>query len=410
MNIHLLSKIFLCLSLLCFTPRLFAAEPNVNYKLYGFIRNDFYYNSRQNVEAQDGLFSIIPKPKELNSLGEDKNATANAEMLSIATRLGINFTSAPFMDAKTTGKIECDFSGFSTNYYVVRLRQAYVKLNWKTTEVLIGQTWHPLFACVSPTIPSLNTGAPFQPFNRSPQVRLKQLLGAGFSLTMAATYQMQYMSQGPNGSSVSYMKNAITPDLFASIENTTGHVTIGAGCDTKTIKVNHQRITSVSTAAFGQYTTKSLQVKAKVVYGQNMSDHQMIGGYGVCNTDTKYKEATYTNFNTLSSWINVVYGIKVQVGIFGGLSQNLGTNKDLLSDATGKFTAYGNGFYQTSQDLLDRLYRISPHISYSSSNIKLGLECELTSGKYGTVRSDGRVNNAYTVNNNRLLATISYLF
>ena len=54
---------------------LLATEPAVTYKFYGFVRNDFYYNSRQNVEALDGLFNIFPKPIELNSFGEDKNGS-----------------------------------------------------------------------------------------------------------------------------------------------------------------------------------------------------------------------------------------------------------------------------------------------------------------------------------------------
>jgi hypothetical protein len=389
---------------------IFADEPLIKSRFYGFVRNDFYYNSRQNVESQDGLFSLIPKPKESDSFGEDKNASANAEMLSISTRLGIDFTSTPAFGANTSAKIECDFSGFSTNYYVVRLRQAYIKLNWGKTELLVGQTWHPLFSTIYPTILSLNTGAPFQPFNRCPQLRAKQQLCKNFSLTVAAIYQMQYMSQGPNGASVSYMKNAVFPNLFISVDNITGNITSGMGLDTKTIKVNHQRHSSVSIVAYGKYADRKLQIKFKAMNGQNMSDHQMMGGYGVSGTDETYDEATYTNFNTLSSWVNVVYGTNIQIGFFGGLSQNLGTDKNLLADAEGKFIAYGYGFYSTSQDLLDKVYRASPYVTYNISNIKLGLEYEQTSGKYGTIRADGRVNNPYKVNNHRLLATISYVF
>lgn len=404
-------KTFLFLVTMSHGLRVSAAEPSVSYKLYGFVRNDFYYNSRQNVEALDGIFNIFPKPRDLNTTGEDKNDIANAEMLSVATRLGLDLSNAqPVLGAKTTAKIECDFAGFSTNYYVIRLRQAFVKFNWATTELLVGQTWHPLFGTVMPTIPSLNTGAPFQPFNRSPQLKLKQSLGTDFSLTAVAAYQMQYMSQGPNGTSASYMKNAIQPDLFASVEYKSGNVISGLGFDTKAIKIYHQLHRSMSTVAYGQYVDKKLQIKAKAVYGQNLSDHLMIGGYGVSGTDTKYNEATYTNFKTLSVWGNVVYGTKVQIGIFGGLSQNLGTEDHLLANTSNKFTAYGYGFYADSQNLLDKVTRISPSVTYNAGNIKLALEYELTAGKYGTIRTDGRVDNPYTLNNHRVSLAISYIF
>ena len=32
-----------------------AAQSTPKYELYGFIRNDFYFNSRQNVEVIDGI-------------------------------------------------------------------------------------------------------------------------------------------------------------------------------------------------------------------------------------------------------------------------------------------------------------------------------------------------------------------
>ena len=389
---------------------LLATEPAVTYKFYGFVRNDFYYNSRQNVEALDGLFNIFPKPIELNSFGEDKNGQMNAEMLSISTRLGVDLTSAPIGKAQLSAKIECDFAGVATNYYLIRLRQAYVKFNWPQTELLVGQTWHPMFETCSPTIASLNTGTPFQPFNRSPQLRLKQDLGKNFTLTLAAIYQMQYVSQGPNGASATYMKNAGLPNLFASINREMGDFMVGVGVDAKTIKLNHQLNSSVSGVLFGQYSNTKLQIKAKAIYGQNMSDHLMIGGYGVCGTDSTYHEATYTNFNTVSSWLNVVYGDKLKGGLFCGIARNLGTNKTLVADPITGFTAYGYGFYASSQELLNTLYRISPHVTYTINNIKFGVEYELSAGEYGKIQANGKITNPYTVYNHRVLGTVSYLF
>ncbi len=388
----------------------FAAEPTGNYKLYGFVRNDFYINSRQNIEALDGLFNIFPKPVDLNQSSEDKNAVPNAEMLSIATRLGLDFTGTTLFGGKASAKIECDFAGISTSYYLIRLRQAYMKLNWENTELLVGQTWHPLFGNVMPTVPSLNTGSPFQPFNRSPQIRLKQALDGNFSLIAAATYQMQYMSQGPNGTSASYLKNALLPNLYVGFENKSNKWTTGIGFDAKTLKINHEKLNSTSVVAYTQFVQKAIQMKAKVVYGQNLSDHLMIGGYGVSGTNSTTNEPAYSNLNTLSSWLNVVYGSKLQVGIFAGISQNLGAHLELKMGSTGKYTVYGYGFYPEIQQLVDRLFRIAPHVSYNLSNFKLAAEYELTSAQYGNIQSNGRISNPYSVNNHRVMATISYLF
>ena len=402
-------KLFLLPFLLFSLLNGFAADPSVGYQLYGFVRNDFYINSRQNFEVLDGLFSIFPKPVDINTNGKDKNAVPNAEMLSVATRLGIDFRGTPIMGAKSTAKIECDFAGISTSYYLIRIRQAYLKLNWEKTELLVGQTWHPLFGSVLPTVQSLNTGSPFQPFNRSPQVRAKHMLTNELSVIGSVNYQMQYMSQGPLGASPSYLKNALLPDIFVGLESKSKHWISGVGFDTKTLKINDASLTSGSAVAYTQYVDNQLQIKAKAIYGQNLSDHLMIGGYGISHQSTTNK-IEYTNFNTLSSWLNLVYGTKVQTGIFVGFSQNLGTNENLNIDAAGIITAYGYGFYADTQQLMDRIYRIAPHITYNLSNFKLGFEYELTSADYGKIQGNGRIENSSTATNHRAMATISYIF
>ena len=129
-----------------------------------------------------------------------------------------------------------------------------------------------MFGNVFPTVLSLNAGAPFQPVNRSPQVRIKQNITNTLSFTCAALYEMQYLSQGPLGSSASYMKNALIPDIFAGFESKTKHWTSGIGFDTKTIQPDRETITSVSGSVYSQYLNNGFQVKGKIVWGQNLSD------------------------------------------------------------------------------------------------------------------------------------------
>jgi len=150
---------------------LFAEEPATKVKFYGFVGNEFYYNSRQNEESTDGIMHLFPKPVSLDANNNDINAVPVAELLSVSTRLGIDLTGATIFGAKSSGKIECDFSGTGSTYYLLRIRQSYFKLNWNNTELLLGQTWHPMYGNVYPTTLSQNMGAPFQPYNRSPQLR-----------------------------------------------------------------------------------------------------------------------------------------------------------------------------------------------------------------------------------------------
>ena len=404
-------KKFLLLFFIALSTFAMAEEPAItNYKFYGFVRNDFYINSRQNVESLDGLFQLFPKPIELNSANVDKNAIPQSEMLSIQTRFGLDINGSTMFGAKSSAKIEADFTGFGANFYVLRIRQAYAQLNWEKTELLVGQTWHPLYGNVIPTTPSCNNESPFQPFNRSPQVRVKYNLSTSLSLTAAAIYQMQYTSLGPLGASSSYLKNALLPNLFLGAESKTNHWISGIGMDLKTIKPTIELLTSASAVAYTQYSNSTFQLKAKALWGENLSDHRMPWGYGIGGINIATGDSTYTNFNSISSWIDAVYGTKWQVGVFVGFSQNLGTNQNLLADSNGKYIVYGAGFFTKNQQMLDRLYRIAPHVSYNLPNLKFGVEYELTSANYGMLQSTGRVANPYPVNNHRIVASMSYIF
>jgi hypothetical protein len=408
------------IALVLFSSAVFAQDQTVEkFKFYGFFRNDFYYNSRLNVDSNDGIFNMFPKPKDPTTSGIDKNELPQSEMISVATRLGIDVNGSPVFGAKSTAKLEADFAGSGSTFFLLRMCHAYTKLNWEKTELLLGQTWHPLFGSVMPTIPSFNAGTPFQPFNRSPQIRIKQNISSSLSLTAAALYEMQYASQGTLtattvGASNTFQKNAIIPDIFLGLENKAGDVTVGLGGDVKSIKpVCENRpevklLTSLSAVAYTQYVTPVFQAKAKVLWGQNMSDHMLPWGYGVSGTTTD-GSPIFTNFNMASSWLNLVYGKEIQAGLFLGYEKNLGTEKDLLISG-GTITAYGTGFTATSQTIMNNMYRIAPHISYNLPNIKLGLELELTTAEYGKINNKGFGDNSYNVDNKRIAASVSYIF
>ena len=396
--------------LLIFSSSIIAQDSTTKLKIYGFIRNDFFYNSRKNEESTDGAFNFFPKPADI-SAGIDKNAVPQAELLSINTRIGLDITGSDLLGAKSSAKIETDFAGTGATFFILRIRQAYMKLNWSKSELLIGQTWHPMFGNVFPTVQSLNVGAPFQPFNRSPQLRYSYNLNNSLSVTAAALYEMQFSSQGPNGASSSYMKNAIIPELFLGTEYKSAHWVSGIGIDTKTLKPDANQITSSSAVAYSQYTDKNLQLKAKLTYGQNLTDMGMIGGYAVSKYATDSTTVlSYSNINTLSGWFNAVYGNKVQAGVLVGYSKNLGSEATLAYRKGGKITAYGCGFYDSNQQLVDQLIRISPQISYNLPNLKFGLELDYTTAVYGTIQTTGKIISPYSVDNKRIVATMSYIF
>lgn len=392
-----------------------AQEETPRFKLtpYGFIRNDFYYDSRQNLETAGGLFYMVPKDKNPNGIGDDLNDVSSSGFLSIATRLGVKVSGPEILGAESSARIETDFAGFGGSTTMLRIRQAWCKLSWKRVDLLTGQTWHPMFGDVVPTVQSLATGSPFQPFNRSPQVRVDYKFTPSFRTYLSALYQFQYTSAGPSGNSDIYQKNAILPELYLGFDYKKNGWIVGVGVDYLRIRprvkensLGYDRkvsdyLNSFSANAFMQYSNDKLAIKAKTIYGQNMAHLLLMSGYGVSakNTDGSYD---YTNLNNTTSWLNVTYGNKYQVGLFLGYSKNLGSDKNLVG---GEENVFVMGFPN-----LDQVYRIAPQVSYNLKHWTFGVEYERTTASYGTLDLDGKVKDTHDVTNNRIVGVMMYLF
>ena len=154
-------------------------KTKIKIQIHGFVKTDYWYDSRQVAYAREGLFTLFPKDVELDKNGQDINAEPSFNYSAITSRLNFKIDGFDAFGAKTFGYIEADFSGMSNvTINTFRLRHAYLQMSWKNTDLLMGQYWHPMFVTeVFPTVISLNTGAPFQPFIRNPQFRITQHFG-----------------------------------------------------------------------------------------------------------------------------------------------------------------------------------------------------------------------------------------
>lgn len=402
----------------------FAQKKDFNFKFYGQIRTDFYYNSRANEETVDGLFYMYPKDKVRDEDGNDLNSTPSSNFYTLYSRLGVDVAGPKLGTAKTSAKVEIDFRGTGSSYSVVRLRHAYLNLDWGKSALLLGQTWHPLFGDVSPQILNLSVGAPFQPFSRAPQIRYRYTDG-NFMLTGAAVWQSQYLSQGPAGKSAEYIKKSCIPEIYVGADYKKGGLLAGVGIELLSMKprtesvmqeiemiggepeviATHrykvdERITTLSYEAHVKYTTKDWFIGAKSVLGSNLTQASGLGGFGIKSQNERTGEREYTPIRFSSSWLNVVYGQKWKPGIFVGYAKNLGTSDELVST-----TLYGTGTN------LDKLVTAGAELTYNVPHWKFGLEYTLSSAWYGTLsKSDGTINNTHAVCNNRIVAVAMFMF
>jgi hypothetical protein len=346
---------------------------------------------------------------KLDAEGNDLNDQDNSNMYLLYSRLGLDVKGPKLGSAKTSAKIEFDFRGSGTTLSLIRLRHAYFNFDWGKSSVLAGQTWHPFFGEVSPSVLNLNTGAPFQPFSRAPQVRYRYF-NNGLQLTATAVWQSQFLSNGPDGKSNKYLKNSCVPEIHFGADYKTKNLIVGAGVDMtslvprtqstaegKTFKVN-ERITSVSGEIHAKYTTPMWYFAAKSTLASNLTQTSMLGGYGVCNIDPITGQQSYTPTYNSSSWVNVVWGKKWKVGVFGGYMKNLGTTKEVS-------TLYGTGTD------VDQLLSGTAEVTYNLPHWRIGLEYNYTAAWYGDLNpKNGKIINTHSVGNNRIVASASFMF
>lgn len=408
-----MKKLFLLLSLSLIAFNSIAEEVEskngFKLKIYGQVRADLFYNTRANVESVDGLFYSYPMDIKLDAEGNDLNDQDNSNFYLLYSRLGLDVNGPKLGSAKTSAKIEFDFRGSGTTLSLIRLRHAYFNFNWGKSSVLAGQTWHPFFGEVSPQMLNLNTGAPFQPFSRAPQVRYR-FNHKGLQLTASAVWQSQFLSNGPEGKSNKYIKNSCVPEIHFGADYKTSDLIVGAGADMtslvprtqatvngKTYKVD-ERITSVSGEVHAKYTTPMWQFAAKSTLASNLTQTSMLGGYGVCDIDPITGQQSYTPTYNSSSWVNVVWGKKWKVGVFGGYMKNLGTTKEVSS------------LIGTGVDV-DQIVCGSAEVTYNLPHWRIGVEYNYTTAWYGDLnKANGKIINTHSVDNHRAVVSASFMF
>ena len=419
-----MKKSILTIAAVCLALCGFAQEKKITFKPYGFVRNYAAFDSRANLSSNSDQFNMIPMDEKLNGYGDDLNEKPDILLLSITTRLGLNITGPEFLGAKTSAKIESDFAGFGTSNTVLRIRQAYAKMDWEKDNLLVGQAWHPMMGDMMPDVFSLATGAPFTPFSRSPQVRYDRLAG-NFKLTATALYQFQYLSYGPESNnleksttSFDYARKALVPELYFQAMYKKGDFMAGAGVDILTLKprteyadgdgiqnLSDELVTSFSPTAFFSYKEGNWGIKGRVTYAQNASHLNMLSGFGVTE-EKENGEVEYGSLSSVTSWVDVTYKQKLDKGtltycLFGGYGKNLGCKDDFVSSSMMYVRGYKN---------IDNFWRVSPSVLYTHNAMQIGLEYEPTTVGYGKMKADGSVDKERSVTNHRICALLKYNF
>lgn len=377
--------------------------------LSGFVKADYIFDSRQNIEGREGFYIAYPKPKVYDANGIDINDHPSSNQYGMTSRLGFKADGITVLNAKSMAYIEGDFTGPSNAHNnTLRLRHAYIKLDWKSNSLLVGQYWHPNDVPeMIPKILSLNTGAPMHSFSRGPQIRFTQNIGP-IKWIAVAYAQRDFASTGPQGVSTKYLRDGVVPDLSLQAQWTHKSVFAGAGINYKrlhfrSMTLDNQLMTddvpALSALVFIKVTHKKWDIRLQGVWGENLFDHLMLGGTAITSIDSLNAQIEYSNISAVSAWSSIYYTFnKLKVGVFGGIAKNQGSQKQIVGPV-----------YARGADI-DYVYRVSPQWYYQIKNLTIANEWEYTVAAYGTPDSFGKVNDTYEVGNLRFTLSLIYAF
>lgn len=415
-----MKKVFMSLALLVgVSGSVFAQKKGFDYKFYGQVRTDLFYNTRSNSETVDGLFYMYPLDENLDPNGHDLNGVGNGNFYTLYTRLGVDVAGPMLGKAKTSAKVEVDFRGSGTTYSLFRIRHVYFNLDWGKSALLVGQTWHPLYGDVAPEILNLNMGAPYQPFSRAPQIRYR-FTSNNFMLTAAAIWQSQYLSVGPKTNkpgetstqkSQEFMKKSCVPEFYLGVDYKRPGLIAGAGLHVSSITPRTQsetenaiyfvneRVTGISGEAHVKYTKEDWLVSAKTVLETNLTQTSTVGGYGITSIDEVTGKQQYSPLRTSSTWVNVAYGKKWRPALFFGYLKNLGATKEVPYGALGTGTT------------LDQLFTGTAELTYNIPHWKFGAEYSLCNAWYGDeFDAKAKAINSHSILNHRIVLVALFQF
>ena len=336
-----------------------AQEKPFSFDWHGFVNPHYYADSRSVVGGREDMMLFYPKPIVKDSLGNDLNDGWQANMLAITARLGLRINGPDMLGAKTSAYIEGDFTG-STNATIndLRLRHAYITLDWGKHKLLAGQYWYAMVTHeIMPMTNPLNMGAPFHCYARQPQVRYEYRL-KGFEAVAVAQWQLDNMSQGLlNGtqtSSTLFARHSLVPELTAQLRYKTGHLFLGAAANLKTIQPivpdpTGDLYSSFSWSLFGKYSIKQVTIKAQTLLNNSLYEGCSLGGY-LMLADSTFED---WHFNTV--WLDIERNAgHWRPGIFLGFAQNLDYGN----------TAFANCFGRGHD--IEYLWRIQPRLTYTT--------------------------------------------
>lgn len=407
------------------------AEKEWDVSWYGFIRTDYIWDSRKSAQVREYNLNLYPLDEVLDANGADLNDAGASNFLSVVSRLGTKVKGPNVWGAKISGTLEGDFFGntessTTSTIGLLRLRHAYINMDWSKTSLTMGQTWYPTFIPeVFPGVANFSTGIMFNPFGWASQVRIKQNFTKEFSGALTAYKEREFTTAtGTNAatnpttdwSQNSASINSAIPTLHGQLQFKNKNWIAGLGAEFKSLQpltkynnvVTTETVNSTSVVGYFKYSNDKFSVKAYGITGKNMYNLVMLGGFtGYASAGQPMK---FEGNKTTAYWIDIASNNKkVAPGLFFGMTTNDGTSKTLAAGETASYFVRGI----SGTRVVDQVMRVSGRVDFKQNKFRVTPEIEYTGATWGDLNANGNGTanlNKKDVSNMRFMVSCVYAF
>lgn len=388
------------------------SKKKITVKPYGFVGFDAFVDSRISATARNVGY-LYPLGFDADAAGHDKNDRSKYDFSANISRIGFAIQGPDAFGASTSAKIEADFAGTSGNVkdFVVRLRHAYLNLDWEKSALLVGQSWHPMFIPENyPATVNFVAGLPFHPFSRAPQLRYNYMPANKLSLSLTILSQGDFTNLG----AVDQVERSGFPEAVAQVKyGSPKEFFVAATFGVKQVEpkaldylgnISTGKLTSMHGNLSLRYTMPAVTIKAEGVYGGNMTNLVMIGGLARKAENGIALNGQYEAIRTAAFWTDIhTNGEAFKFGVFAGITNNLGTANESIIEGS-------EASYVRGADI-EKIYIISPRVVFSSGPVEVGVEINRTIAFYGAdVDEKSKPIDSRDFANNRLLLSFRYHF
>jgi hypothetical protein len=416
----------------------------------GWVKNTTYWDSRQVDGVRDDDYSLFPKDRVLDVIGNDINDVGDFDILAIDSTVSLTvgniFIGGKNHGVELTGEIVANFLGIrEVNINEPQLTFGYLALNWERSQLLMGQYLTPLYVVdATPHTVSYGYGAPIEPFVYLPEVRFTHRTKSGWEISLSANSEMaesasvgfeaappQTFVLPPTVVSTQFLRNAKLPILGCRCRKQFGEFTILAGAQYRKIRPRltsdagykvHEHVNAVSAYLVAKVVHKPVVATFKLLYTQNGYADGVLGTYGIRSIELPSHRFTYAASQFVNAWVDVEASDPkwLNPGVFAGFLQNLGTTHPLFSlacDPGYGFTSYkqllmGSNLFADNEDLdVDWLVKIIPRVYFIFKSIQIGAELEYNRMSYGVnIDQRGKPIDTHIINHARFLMGMFYYF